>query len=176
MERARKIRLWIPFQLPLTIILPGRWFVSNISCLTWAHISRNGVSTILRTQTEETITWPPDRMSHRKWRAAPKQHPSRAREDYQISCCLLSLHFLCDILSGGPVHCSAVITLCRRYWRQLDVPWSGSQEGIIWVFAITLNMSSKAAIKDKSNPHGWPQIKTHTSGPGLGYIFGLVVE
>ena len=47
-------------------------------------------------------TGPPDRMSQRKWRST-KQHPSRARAGYQISCCLLSLHFLCDILSGGPV-------------------------------------------------------------------------
>ena len=49
-------------------------------------------------------TGPPDRMSHRKWRST-KQQPSRARAGYQISCCLLSLHFLCDILSGGPVVC-----------------------------------------------------------------------
>ena len=48
-------------------------------------------------------TGPPDRMSHRKYRLT-KQRPSRARAGYQISCCLLSLHFLCDILSGGPVH------------------------------------------------------------------------
>ena len=48
------------------------------------------------------LTGPPDRMSHRKWREN-KQQPSRARAGYQISCCLLSLHFLCDILSGGPV-------------------------------------------------------------------------
>ena len=45
-----------------------------------------------------SYTGPPDRMSHRKWRST-KQHPSRARAGYQISCCLLSLHFL----SGGPV-------------------------------------------------------------------------
>ena len=32
-------------------------------------------------------TGPPDRVSHRKWRST-KQHPSRAREGYQISCCL----------------------------------------------------------------------------------------
>ena len=48
------------------------------------------------------FTGPPDRMSHRKWRST-KQQPSRARAGYQISCCLLSLHVLCDILSGGPV-------------------------------------------------------------------------
>ena len=40
----------------------------------------------------------PDRMSHRKWREG-KQQPSRARSGHQLSCCLVSLHFLCDILS-----------------------------------------------------------------------------
>ena len=47
----------------------------------------------------------PDRMSHRKWRES-KQQPSRARSAWsgnQLSCCLVSLHFLCDILSGRPV-------------------------------------------------------------------------
>ena len=36
-------------------------------------------------------------VAQRKWRST-KQQPSRARAGYQISCCLLSLHFLCDIL------------------------------------------------------------------------------
>ena len=44
-----------------------------------------------------------DRMSRRKWRET-KQQPSRAGSGHQISCCLVSLHFLCDILSGRPVH------------------------------------------------------------------------
>ena len=43
-----------------------------------------------------------DRMSHRKWRET-KQQPSRARSGHQLSCCLVSLHFLCDILSGRHV-------------------------------------------------------------------------
>ena len=38
------------------------------------------------------------RMSHWKWRES-KQQPSRARSGHQISCCLVSLHLLCDILS-----------------------------------------------------------------------------
>ena len=42
-------------------------------------------------------------MSHRK-RRETMQQPSRARSGHQISCCLVSLHFLCDILSTGPVH------------------------------------------------------------------------
>ena len=37
------------------------------------------------------------RMSHRKWRET-KQQPSRARSGKNISCCLVSCHFLCDIL------------------------------------------------------------------------------
>ena len=59
-------------------------------------------------------------MSHRKWRST-KQHPSRARAGYQISCCLLSLHFLCDILSGGPVH-SREIRFVRGCEKCLPVP------------------------------------------------------
>ena len=38
------------------------------------------------------------RMSHWKWRET-KQQPSRARSGHQISCCSVSLHFLCDILA-----------------------------------------------------------------------------
>ena len=37
-------------------------------------------------------------MSHWKWRET-KLQPSRARSGHQISCCLVSLHFLCDILA-----------------------------------------------------------------------------
>ena len=37
-------------------------------------------------------------MSHRKWRET-KQQPSRDSSGHQISCCLVSLHFLCDILA-----------------------------------------------------------------------------
>ena len=46
------------------------------------------------------------RMSHWKWRET-KLQPSRARSGHQISCCLVSLHFLCDIL--------APITVMARY-------------------------------------------------------------
>ena len=38
------------------------------------------------------------RMSHWKWRET-KQPPGRARSGHQISCCFVSLHFLCDILA-----------------------------------------------------------------------------
>ena len=38
------------------------------------------------------------RMSYWKWRETTLQ-PSRARSGHQISCCLVSLHFLCDILA-----------------------------------------------------------------------------
>ena len=50
-----------------------------------------------------TYTGRPDRMSHRKW-GETKQQPSKARSGHQISCSLVSLHFLCDILSGPPVN------------------------------------------------------------------------
>ena len=36
------------------------------------------------------------RMPHRKWRST-KQQPSRAGSGHQISCCLVSIHFLCNI-------------------------------------------------------------------------------
>ena len=45
-----------------------------------------------------------DRMSRRKWRES-KQQPSIARSGHEIGCCLVSLHFLCDILSPCPVSC-----------------------------------------------------------------------
>ena len=51
------------------------------------------------------LTGRPVMMLHRKWRES-KQQPSRARSGHQISCCLVSLHFLCDILSSRPVHCN----------------------------------------------------------------------
>ena len=38
-----------------------------------------------------------DRMLLRKWNKT-KQQPSRAMSGHQISCCLVSLHFLSDIL------------------------------------------------------------------------------
>ena len=50
---------------------------------------------------------PVDRMSHMK-RRETKQQPNRARSGNQISCCLVSIHFLCDILSTGPVLASAL--------------------------------------------------------------------
>ena len=44
-----------------------------------------------------------DMMSHRKW-GETKQQSSTNRSGNRINCCLVSLHFLCDILSGRPVH------------------------------------------------------------------------
>ena len=43
------------------------------------------------------------RILHWKWRET-KQQTSRARSGHQISCCLVSLHFLCDILTTITVH------------------------------------------------------------------------
>ena len=48
------------------------------------------------------ITGRPDRMSHREWRET-KQLPIRAWSGHQIRYCLVSLHFLCDILSGRSI-------------------------------------------------------------------------
>ena len=47
------------------------------------------------------------RMSHWKWKET-KQHPSRARSGHQISCSLVSLHFLCDILAPITVQASYI--------------------------------------------------------------------
>ena len=52
------------------------------------------------------------RMSHWKWRKT-KQQPSRAKAGHQISCCLVSLYFLCDIL--------ATITVVGRAHSQVQV-------------------------------------------------------
>ena len=49
------------------------------------------------------------KMSHRKWRAT-KHHPSRATSGHQISCFLVSLHFLCDILSKSPCICFKAVS------------------------------------------------------------------
>ena len=55
-------------------------------------------------------TGPNRRMPHRKWRET-KLQPSRASSGNQISCSLVSLHFLHDILQSGPVHCSVSLRL-----------------------------------------------------------------
>ena len=54
-----------------------------------------------------------DRMSHRKWRAT-KQHPHRATPGHQISCCLVNLHFLCNILSSHSVSYLITVLHCQR--------------------------------------------------------------
>ena len=49
------------------------------------------------------FTGRPDRMRHRKWRET-KQQPNSWPDLALLGCCLVSLHLLCDILSGGPVN------------------------------------------------------------------------
>ena len=63
------------------------------------------------------------RMSHWKWRET-KQHPSRARSGNQISCCLVSLHFLCDIL--------APITVVLQFAVQLRDQINYSEDSGEW--------------------------------------------
>ena len=98
----------------------------NLDCVGHQHIDLGGRDFSLVNEAEpvdtehgaltpvdvyQVINWPlyctapVDRMSHRK-RRETKQQPSRARSGNPISCCLVSLHFLCDILSTGPVHSS----------------------------------------------------------------------
>ena len=64
--------------------------VSHISCKNSSFLGGN------------YSTGPDRRMSHRKWRES-KQHPRRPRLGYQLGCCLVSLHFLCNILQSSPV-------------------------------------------------------------------------
>ena len=53
-------------------------------------------------------------MSRRKWRETQMQQ-SRARPGHQISCCLVALYFLCDILLDLPVEISRdTIWNCRQ--------------------------------------------------------------
>ena len=66
------------------------------------------------------FTVPVCRMSHRKWRET-KQQQSRARSGHQLSCCLVSLGFLCDILRTSRVLSQAEKAVIR--WeeaRQVD--------------------------------------------------------
>ena len=51
-------------------------------------------------------------MSLRKWRETKRQ-PSSAGLGHQIICCLVSLHFLCDIL-----HTGLVDRMLHRKWRE----------------------------------------------------------
>ena len=67
---------------------------SDIRCRRWEEESQH-------------TTGPVDRMLHRiinRKRRETKQQPSRAKSGNQISCCFVSLHFLCDILFTGLVH------------------------------------------------------------------------
>ena len=77
-----------------------------------------------------------DSMSHRKWRET-KQHPSRASAGYQISCCLLSLNFLCDILSGGPVEALILMKVsifCLQKLNKMPFSWCEQHEPLMVKF------------------------------------------
>ena len=51
------------------------------------------------------------RMAHRKWKET-KQQPGTAGPGNILGCCLVSLHFLCDVLSIRPVQClSDIVTI-----------------------------------------------------------------
>ena len=64
-------------------------------------------------------------MSHRKW-IPTKQQPGRARAGYQISYCLVSLHFLCDILRSSTVRSSRskvdADSISQRWAWKHDLP------------------------------------------------------
>ena len=47
------------------------------------------------------------------------------KPSHLISCCLVTFHFLCDILSGHPVQCSSTINVNKRVscvLNQMDQP------------------------------------------------------
>ena len=70
------------------------------------------------------------RMSHWKWRET-KLQPSRARSGQQISCCLVSLHFLGDILATITVGTSLVgLGSCRSVQQKQQEPSHIGFEGI----------------------------------------------
>ena len=97
--------------------LSGRSLTGTNESTIWFDLSSFQVSTAVRS----CISWrfyytticghtglgkrvvPTGWLSHRKWRKT-KQQPSRASSGHQLSCCLVSLHFLWDILSGRHVH------------------------------------------------------------------------
>ena len=62
-----------------------------------------------------------NRMSHSK-RRETKEQPSRARSGHQISCCLVSLRFLYDILATITVyHCWVRIRIPIQFSRFSDI-------------------------------------------------------
>ena len=89
--------LYITGALLYAVRIPERFFPGKLDI--WVRNFTWGVSI----HTYNMSTGRPIRMLHRKWREN-KQDPSRARSGHQLSCCLVSLHFLCDILSGRPAH------------------------------------------------------------------------
>ena len=72
------------------------WATSIVSLLNDAKLSYVYIY-LVSLKSLATSTVLECRMSHRKWRET-KQQPSRARSGNKLSCCLVSLHFLCDIL------------------------------------------------------------------------------
>ena len=60
-------------------------------------------------------------MSHRKWRET-KQQPSRAKSCRQLSCCLVCLHFLCNILTSHPLLHSHSSLLSHPFLLMSDWP------------------------------------------------------
>ena len=57
------------------------------------------------------------RITHRIWKETNMQ-PSRVRSSNLISCCLLSLHFLCDILLTFTVLVDNEIGCTKRPWMK----------------------------------------------------------
>ena len=84
-----------------------------------------------------------------------KQQPSIARSGHQISCCLVFLHFLCDILApitvqlrrSSEVHFKQNILFVSAEWRF----WKFKREDRLWILSLhTLIRPFK-----KLNPINW---------------------
>ena len=101
-------------------------------------------------QTWNLCTGRPDRMSHRKLSETKHQQLIWWPDLALLGCCLVYLHFLCDILSGFPVQRSKChISICRtekgrrrrvkfgggeRYWFSTNKHGGGAR-ALTWQFS-----------------------------------------
>ena len=93
-----------------------------------------------------------ERMSHRKWRET-KQQLIWWPEVALLECCLVSLHFLCDILSSHPVETYLKIT---SLWFNKPIihvlSFNAKQEYHDWAHTLGFAMSPQLPCLEA--PHG----------------------
>ena len=86
-----------------------------------------------------------------------KQEPSRARSSNQISCCFVSLHFLYDILSAGPVQFIIIVVhgiLIPHHACHFNPSYINDKRGLLLAAPLppTLYSSLIAALLAPSRP------------------------